>query len=1132
MSKIILSSWAGPTTKWMFRGVRADKNKRICNCACSVLPKNMLMTQGAYISFWFLFSNTFHRTSAEVVCNYTKSSFYECKAGQLATPSLHLKYLPNATTWYSASALCKNNGLSLASPDSSVLSSFVVPTKAWIDMHYVLNTSTLTYHWVRSDGSSISSIAWGNQSMHKLGYPDKEYSCGFIDSGYVYNDACSSQFGTACDCWALTCRPCNVGSFALVGASVCAECQVGSAASISGASACSFCSAGTYSTTIGMQNCSSCPLNSWSLPGSSGCSANHGFYNLDAYLLAYYTFNPGSFLADSSGHAGSLRPSKPPPEPLPDSMAGWPNQYAAELFNSQASTGNIKGENFLLPPLLLPVEFSICLWHLSTSRQTVDWESILDFGNGAPFSNVVLTRLGSLAELRLQIFSGPNVVAAVDISAAFPPASWVHFCLRVDQSGAGAVFIDSTFARSLRLSMPRNLLPLYSAFIGQSNWWNNSGFSGAVDELRVYNRALSYIEIQAVYAYRGNGDGTVMPLPCPINSDVDSLNGTDFDLPALKCCINRMCFEYCPAIFAQCPFFYNDSAVASTDDKASVPVSCLKPCGSAQVSEPCEENGANLDCSDGVYIVIGLGQGSAEVCQLEVIGGDVKAIQDSRGHGNCSVLQNSNERVSPGGLFTCAANHSREMDPTPPTRCEFCSENRYAQDCTTQCHIVANCSGHGRCAGLSGLCRCFSGWVGAHCSVSAKDACLADADCGGPLRGFCGDEMECVCVNGYAGIKCEQCEQGRVGTACQPERTGNRTVVIPGLESLGPVWILLPNTVLGVPSWTEETTFQLPSPYNAVKVIIPAGVWNYSKGRRSAVPMTVTIFEVENGSLLPGASCGPIVDLGPQDMTISRPIWLSMPCNCSSMVGHTQAVFQFSPGQHGSGWILSEYVANCIAGSPVWVSMQELLPYEVIWLPLFEEPVQSAVNVGVLIGALIGGGSLLSICALAFLGVRSKVRVPEFSARCKASGDAYRQLPPVINLPLQLTCTGMDLSDVESLKKHEMFASAYDVQAQGHSVCLSSPLKSECFFCRDTKINEIQPDDLKTSLVETNERYQHCQSANVHYHDKELEPTSFATEFLPEVLSEDESSFIYSNEIEIARLMRERFSSSQQFFCI
>ena len=106
--------------------------------------------------------------------------------------------------------------------------------------------------------------------------------------------------------------------------------------------------------------------------------------------------------------------------------------------------------------------------------------------------------------------------------------------------------------------------------------------------------------------------------------------------------------------------------------------------------------------------------------------------------------------------------------------------------------------------------------------------------------------------------------------------------VLAGLESLGPVLILMQPLQLGVPSRDRNTTYTLPPPYNTIIIQIPAGAWPEDGGRRSALELTAAVFALPRSLDLPGLPCGAGLNLGPAGLTLALPIAVSVPCNTSS----------------------------------------------------------------------------------------------------------------------------------------------------------------------------------------------------------------------------------------------------------
>jgi len=129
------------------------------------------------------------------------------------------------------------------------------------------------------------------------------------------------------------------------------------------------------------------------------------------------------------------------------------------------------------------------------------------------------------------------------------------------------------------------------------------------------------------------------------------------------------------------------------------------------------------------------------------------------------------------------------------------------------------------------------------------------------------------------------------------------TSTLEGLESLGPVQVLLQEVVLGVPSSTNDTAFALPPPYDSLRVLVPAGAWPVGRRDGQGRALTATVFALPAGSGTPGVSCGPGVDLGPHELTLALSIMVSVRCEAlpADMHGKTAGIFALDLG--GRGWV-------------------------------------------------------------------------------------------------------------------------------------------------------------------------------------------------------------------------------------
>jgi len=117
-----------------------------------------------------------------------------------------------------------------------------------------------------------------------------------------------------------------------------------------------------------------------------------------------------------------------------------------------------------------------------------------------------------------------------------------------------------------------------------------------------------------------------------------------------------------------------------------------------------------------------------------------------------------------------------ECPDTVLADCEPCNEGSYSKLCR-KCDMITTCSGHGRCIGSSGSCKCHDGWSGESCNVYILKQCpdgFSKTDCK-PCdekeysncskscdmmetchgHGRCiGSSGSCKCHNGWSGESC------------------------------------------------------------------------------------------------------------------------------------------------------------------------------------------------------------------------------------------------------------------------------------------------------------------------------------------------------------------------------------------
>jgi hypothetical protein len=308
---------------------------------------------------------------------------------------------------------------------------------------------------------------------------------------------------------AQTCEPCGTGFAAPPGSSNCTACLSGQYAA-AGFSACVACPAGTYSP-VRASSCTLCPANTWSSSQQSKCTANTGFYDVDTSLRAYYPFNQGDFLTDVTGMTGNLVASSSPPTQQASGPFGA-GSYSAYLDASGSTGVSSTSQFFSLPSLLLPNAMSICTWFWMSPSITTGNSFILDFGFFGMIKNIqFLTQNGNF---RVELMNDASIGSIILTNAVSTTQVWRHTCLTVANTAA-VLWLDGN-PTAITMTGARDFSRLLTSnFIGRSNFNGQAVWWGALDEFRIYHKALSATEVAALNAFRGDTTSPMLILGCP-----------------------------------------------------------------------------------------------------------------------------------------------------------------------------------------------------------------------------------------------------------------------------------------------------------------------------------------------------------------------------------------------------------------------------------------------------------------------------------------------------------------------------------------------------------------------------------------------------------------------------------------
>jgi Concanavalin A-like lectin/glucanases superfamily len=215
--------------------------------------------------------------------------------------------------------------------------------------------------------------------------------------------------------------------------------------------------------------------------------------DLAAGLVAFYKFDESSGASTALDSSGNGRNA---------TLVGGPT-FAAGL-QGNAVTLDGSGSYVSLPSGIVSglTSCSISAWvNLATNQA---WGRIFDFGTGVTSSSsyMFLTQNNGVGKVRFAITTGGyNGEERIDVAPVLPTAAWQHVAVTLSGT-TGTLYVQGVQVAS------NTGLTLTASGLGTTtqNWLGRSEFpvdpylAGQLDNVRIYSRALSAGEVQAIHA--------------------------------------------------------------------------------------------------------------------------------------------------------------------------------------------------------------------------------------------------------------------------------------------------------------------------------------------------------------------------------------------------------------------------------------------------------------------------------------------------------------------------------------------------------------------------------------------------------------------------------------------------------
>jgi hypothetical protein len=133
------------------------------------------------------------------------------------------------------------------------------------------------------------------------------------------------------------------------------------------------------------------------------------------------------------------------------------------------------------------------------------WGRFIDFGNGAGRDNIIIARYNKSNNLYFEAFTGGASGNQIFANGVINMDQWQHFVITMDSGGQLTIYKDgAVVAEGLTTKLPGKVARSKN-YIGHSNWDRDELFQGALDDFRIYDRALTQVEVQTLAQHTPDG---------------------------------------------------------------------------------------------------------------------------------------------------------------------------------------------------------------------------------------------------------------------------------------------------------------------------------------------------------------------------------------------------------------------------------------------------------------------------------------------------------------------------------------------------------------------------------------------------------------------------------------------------
>lgn len=141
--------------------------------------------------------------------------------------------------------------------------------------------------------------------------------------------------------------------------------------------------------------------------------------------------------------------------------------------------------------------FTISAWVYPTAFNS--WSRVIDFGNGPNTDNVLLAITNGTSGMPDLGIHTPYSSNDFEANASIPLDQWSFVAATFDSGTTHAtIYIDGNDAGDTTFGFGPDDVTRTDDYIGRSNWSSDGYAQGSIDDVSIYNYALSAAQVQAL----------------------------------------------------------------------------------------------------------------------------------------------------------------------------------------------------------------------------------------------------------------------------------------------------------------------------------------------------------------------------------------------------------------------------------------------------------------------------------------------------------------------------------------------------------------------------------------------------------------------------------------------------------